>query len=81
MMNIKNRNSLTLGSQKLLFIGLYILICYLTLSSLWIVTSQIELLRQLSFMSLIEYSMTSFIILLFGAMLLDTIEKENENKK
>lgn len=76
-----NKLSISGRSLSLLCIGLYILICHLVLGYLWIGSLQIQLLRPMSFVSLIEHSMTSFVILLSGALLLDISCKEINNKK
>ena len=73
--------SVSARSYSFLCIGLYILICHLTLSSLWILAVQSELFLRLSLTSLIEHSLASFTLLLIGAMLLDISQKETKNKK
>lgn len=77
----KNNFSISGQSLRLLFLGLYILICHLALGSLWINNLQLELLRPMSFISLIEYSLMSFVILISGTLLLDITYKEINNKK
>ena len=81
MVNKRYKFSLSARSIKLMTFVLYILICHIVFGSLWIIDLQTEILRNMSFISLIEYSLTSFIILLFGTMLLDITEKEIQNKK
>ena len=63
-------------SRYVLFIGLYILICHLALGSLWIFALQSDLLRRPALASLIEYSLTSFMLLLTGAVLIDITHNE-----